>query len=729
MKRSLLVFCIFLISLLFIAPHLAEFAFPVNSQYSDLVISHYPNTIYIKQSLQQWKQVPLWSDTILSGYPFFADPLSGLWYPLNWLLLVLPLPLGFNLLFILHLLWGGMGLYFFLLRKDLHPFAAVAGGLSFILMPKIFSHFATGHVTLIFAVAWTPWLLYVEEIIRQSRQGKWRRLLPGVILGIIALADVRWVLFSGLLWFAYRLTGYIQAIRRGKLAQDPQITDAKENPAMSLRYFVLDTLLQGLLAFSISAVLLIPLIQYAGLSTRSGLTPADNLYLSLSPLQLFGLIFPDFGVYAEWALYPGALACILLLLTLVTPALRKKTTFWSVLIGISLLYALGENIPFLGVIQRLPGINLLRVPTRILFIAGLAFSILSATAIDALIKEEIDRHSRVVQFILVIFSAFTLMFALGLWWITGNLPLEFIWGSVFVAVFSILILTRIHGRLGVRPWLALLLPLLVLDLGTVNNFAVHFTPANKVQSQGEGVARYLSAQDDNGRVYSPSYSIPQQTAVHYGLQLADGIDPMQLENYVQFMEKASGVPYDGYSVTLPPFASGEPQTANAAFSPDAERLGWLNVAYVTSEFDMKEANLEFITQFDNTRVYRNRLVLPRAYILTGPTGNQSSILEVSDLEITPNWISLRAEGPGLLVLSEVNYPGWEATVDGQQVQILDYESILRSVELGGGTHQVRFRFRPGSLHAGAILSFAGWVLFFLSMIIYRSNSEVDHGAK
>jgi len=719
MKRNLLVLCIFLISLLFLAPHLGDFAFPVNSQYSDLAISHYPNMVYIKQSLQQWKQIPLWSDTILSGYPFFADPLSGLWYPLNWPLLALPLPLGFNLLFILHLIWGGMGLYLFLLKKDLHPLAAVTGGLSFILMPKIFSHFAAGHMTLIMAVAWTPWLLYVEEINRRSRPRNWHRFLPGLILGMIALADVRWVLFSGLLWFAYRLTGYMQSKKRGKLSVDIQTANTKVSPTVTLKYFLIDTLLQGVLAFSISAVLLIPLIQFTGLSTRSALTSTDNLYLSLSPLQLFGLIFPDFGVYAEWALYPGALAFILLLFSLSTPSIRKKTAFWSITIGIALLYALGSNIPFLGVIQRLPGINLLRVPTRILFISGLAFSIISATAVDALMKNAIGLHSTAAQLALVIFSAFTPMFVLGLWWINGSFPLEFMWGGVFVVLFSVLVLMRINDKLGIRPWLALLLPLLVLDLGAVNNFGIRYTAAGVVQSEGEQVAEFLNSQENIARVYSPSYSIPQQTAVHYGLQLADGIDPLQLESYVQFMEKASGVPYLGYSVTLPPFASGEPQESNAAYSPDAESLGLLNVAYVASEFDIQDTDLDLIYQSGNTHVYRNRLVMPRAYVISEPGILQSSIREVSDLKITPNWISMRAEGPGLLVLSEIDYPGWEVMVDGQKTQIQVSHGILRSVEISEGEHQVRFSFHPKSLYLGGILSAAGWAAFLLSMILYQ----------
>ena len=59
------------------------------------------------------------------------------------------------------------------------------------------------------------------------------------------------------------------------------------------------------------------------------------------------------------------------------------------------------------------------------------------------------------------------------------------------------------------------------------------------------------------RIYSPSYSIPQQAAALNELELADGIDPLQLMSYVGFMEETTGIPVNSYSVTMPPFSSGK----------------------------------------------------------------------------------------------------------------------------------------------------------------------------
>jgi len=100
--------------LLILVPVAGDFLFQPGSAFSDLVISHYPNAVFLIQCIREFGTIPLWSDTILSGYPFAANPLSGLWYPPGWLALILPLPFGFNLVAALHMLFGGIGMVRFL---------------------------------------------------------------------------------------------------------------------------------------------------------------------------------------------------------------------------------------------------------------------------------------------------------------------------------------------------------------------------------------------------------------------------------------------------------------------------------------------------------------------------------------------------------------------------------------------------------------------------------------
>jgi hypothetical protein len=164
-SRAILRLWPLLLVALILLPGLASFPFPsANAAYSDLATSHYPNALFLRRALQEWHTIPLWSPAILSGYPLAADPLSGLWYPPGWLALLLPLPFGFNLLVALHLVLGGAGMYSLLRQQGLgHP-AALLGGLAFEFMPKLFAHYGAGHLTLLYAVPWTPWLLSSSHV-------------------------------------------------------------------------------------------------------------------------------------------------------------------------------------------------------------------------------------------------------------------------------------------------------------------------------------------------------------------------------------------------------------------------------------------------------------------------------------------------------------------------------------------------------------------------------------
>jgi hypothetical protein len=92
-----------LIPLLVILPQLNTFAYPPHpGAFSDLAVTHYPNAYFMQRELVAHRSVPLWSPLIMSGYPFAANPLSGLMYPPGWLALLLPLPAGMNLIAALH---------------------------------------------------------------------------------------------------------------------------------------------------------------------------------------------------------------------------------------------------------------------------------------------------------------------------------------------------------------------------------------------------------------------------------------------------------------------------------------------------------------------------------------------------------------------------------------------------------------------------------------------------
>jgi hypothetical protein len=704
MRRSLFVLALLLIPLFILLPGINDFAYPLGSSYSDIAISHYPNLIFLRESLADGGGIPFWSNTILSGYPFAANPLSGLWYPPGWLLLLLPLPLGINLLVMLHLLWGGVGVFLLLRKRELDVLPAATGAVTFELLPKVFAHFGAGHITLLFAVAWTPWLLLVEE---HRKTTTWHtRLLPALVLGLILLADVRWGLYAGILWLFYSLF--------------KTLSNGFDRRSMML--WIKAAIYQLLVAGLIAAPVLLPLLEYTRLSTRQMLTSAESLILSLPVSALLGFLYPDLAGYAEWVVYPGALALLLSIWGLFHHEFRRKNRFFLILILVTLVAAFGPGLPLIGTIMeyivQLPLLNLLRVPTRSLFLMGLAFAVLLAEGIHYLIQIENKPavKSRLVAGpILVGITAFGVLLTAGVFMMTGEVAAEFLWGALALTVFCTLILVKQAGKISQHAWLIILLPLLLLDLGGAAYFQVGFREKNVVLAEGRAAAEYLKQQSGLFRVYSPSYSLPQQTASEHGLQLADGIDPLMLQSYAKFMIDASGVPQEGYSVTLPPLEGEDIHVANRQFTPNAHLLGLLNVRYIATEFPLETDGLQLIKQAGSTLIYENEHALPRAWVQPGTAAIGTEIQPVNAMDIWPNRIEINASGPGLLVLSEILYPGWNVSVNGKQSEITPVLDLLRGVVLSESDNRIVFTFRPISVYLGCVLGVIGMLLVLLSM--------------
>jgi uncharacterized membrane protein YfhO len=64
----------------------------------------------------------------------------------------------------------------------------------------------------------------------------------------------------------------------------------------------------------------------------------------------------------------------------------------------------------------------------------------------------------------------------------------------------------------------------------------------------------------------------------------------------------------------------------------------------------------------------------------------------------------RADRRGLVVLSDVWFPGWKATVDGRDVPIHRVDYLLRGVVVGPGEHKIVMRYQPWSWRIGWIVS-------------------------
>jgi uncharacterized membrane protein YfhO len=83
-------------------------------------------------------------------------------------------------------------------------------------------------------------------------------------------------------------------------------------------------------------------------------------------------------------------------------------------------------------------------------------------------------------------------------------------------------------------------------------------------------------------------------------------------------------------------------------------------------------------------------------------------------------IQAQSNASGYLILTDTFYPGWVATVDGEQKEITQAFGLFRAVEIGAGSHTVEFRFEPMSLKVGAIISIAS-MMVLMGLLTYAAR--------
>ena len=146
----------------------------------------------------------------------------------------------------------------------------------------------------------------------------------------------------------------------------------------------------------------------------------------------------------------------------------------------------------------------------------------------------------------------------------------------------------------------------------------------------------------------------------------------------------------------------------------------------------------------DVKVYENLSVLPRAFIVHQtqivktdeqaiavmkdpqfnpaqtivrlPQGDEHAGLVVSGqpskqdnaaiISYRPERVEIAAHlnSAGWLMLTDVYYPGWQASVDAQPVDILPVNVLFRAVFVPAGEHRVIFEFKPRSFEWGAYIS-------------------------
>ena len=675
-------------------------------------------------------QLPLWNPYSFAGSPLLANLQSAAFYPLNLLFFSLPFNFAWSSLIFLQPLLGGLFLYAYLGHLKLDKTASLLGAISFSLSGFFIAWLEWG--TVLHVALWLPLiLLAIDKIIRGFSK----------VWGIILIFSLASSLFAGHLQTSFYLILFSLIYLACRLLQVK-----KNRNKLALLFIILYVLF-----IIITSVQWLPTLQLIKLSAREIDQSQFNQPGWFLPWQnLVQFLVPDFfgnpatlnywGIfnYAEFIGYLGVIPLFFALLA-ISWRRDKKTLFFTGLFLVALSFALPTPWAKLPYQLKIPLISSSQ-PTRLMFIVDFCLAVLAAFGLDSFLKKKMS-WKKIILTLMPFFLLYSLLwlFVLGarkIWpdtpWVTNSAvgKRNLILPSVMLMMFSGLIFSFYLIKIIFKKKKQFILyasrlmfsALLLLATFDLLRFGWKFTPFVKEEwlfpqtetieflKKDKTIFRFMTT---DRRLFAPNFSIS------YGLQTVEGYDPLYLSRYAELIAASER----GEPDISPPFGF------NRIITPhnfESKIIDLLNVKYVLSLKDENSAKLVKVFEEGQTRVYENKEVFPRVFMVYDFRVAQdkqevielmmdgkinlakTAILEesppLSDLtegkseiaikEYQENQVKVEVETnkQGILILTDSYYPGWKASIDGKEAKIYRTNYNFRGILLPEGTHQVIFEY-------------------------------------
>jgi hypothetical protein len=704
---------------------LAPDTVPANFLLTDATYAFHPWLIYAGAEVAAGR-FPLWNPHVFAGVPFFASWLTAQLFPLNALAWVLPTATALTLISILKLAAAGLAMYWFLRTLALAIPAAVIGALGFMLSGTIVTWLLWPIPNPLIAM---PLMLGATWRVRSTANRRWIAAL-GLVIALDLVAG-----YPQIGWYGLVLTAAWAAV----LARH-----ATGGPARFLARVATGAVVGGLLA----SVQILPALEATGESAVAAYRrewlpflhlPARALITFLMPFYYGSPTTRDFWGDLNFntiAVSIGVVPWVVLPLGLAACRRHVAARFF---LGVAMLAgAMAYGLPGIGfVLASLPpfswGTNL-----RINVLMGLALSVLAALGVDALARSPSgDRRTAWLLRIGFLGSA-----TVSLWFVASDhftaldatlkrsIEAQYLWCVVllFAATLAALGWLRSHrpawwiGLVGVQ--LASLLPLAATyNPVTDARWLYPETPAL--------LALRTATAADRSRVLLGQHNV----SMLYGLFDATGYDAIVPRR----LEEIAGPIGSGATFAL---LGSEPLTPQAVFRSPAVQLLGIRHFFVPPGAELPP---DFVLTYNGPdgRIYRHDAALPRAFVVgaarcvgdatalhliwtravdfrrevllgtpcagapRAAAPGQTGHAEIREYDGERVVVDAVTEGPGYLVLTDLWFPGWWASVDGIEAPIWRADHAFRAVWISPGRHRIEFRYSPRSLWLGLVASAVG----------------------
>ena len=734
---------------------------PANPEIDDIPAQMQPFMQYTRERLPD---IPLWNPHITGGRPFLANAQSAVFSPYSLPTYVLPFYDSLALVAALKLFLAAFGTFLLARRLRIGDPGALLAGVVYGFSLWLVTWLAYPH-----ASVWTfiPWLLFLTDRLVERPTGRGVAALGGVtavqfLCGHPESSFHAVVFAAG--FFAFR---FVQRLRAGTL----------ERRARTLLSFSGALALGAVLAAATLVPFMELVLRSSDIDARAG--TGDDAHASARSLLSFAL-WDYWGRPTQTSIelfliarayYVGALAILLAVAALV---LRPTATRIAVALfgGVSLAVVFGVP-PIFQAVTALPGFSSGH-NTRLAVAFVLALALLAGWGL----RELLERRQEPARARAVVAVGGALLVVPVIWFVAAGksstgaigdalrvvllfedappagapdardvIRLAALFGWLLMCGAAlVLVALRLTARVRAAPFAAAAVLLAVLDLFRAGMGYHPAIESERATQPATEAIRYLEGRTP-GRFVTTGM-VPQNVIpMRFDLYEARGYDLPIERRYDRMWRRYLSPELPSVAGLLGAIPLSLPQV-----TPERLRvlslLGVRDVMQPAGDPELDTKGLRLAYSGRDARVYENPDALPRAWVV----GDQR-VVEDEDAALDavgdPGWdprgeaiveepltglagtggeariesyepervvIEATSRGRGLLVLSDLHYPGWKAKVDGREVDVERVNYMMRGVSLESGTHRVEFEYEPLSWRVGWILSVAGLAVLALLLV-------------
>ncbi len=733
-KKHFYVLILLLITLIFFSGILSSSKILNNIHYINDVTFQSEN---IRKYLHESGAFPLWTPYFYSGEPFMAMPEHYL-FDLNFLYIFLfkNIFLAMNLAAISYFFLAGLGMYLLAYEIIKKQNAAFIAALIFMFNGLVHRFILGGHLSILESYALMPFVFLF--VYRALHKKSW---LNNAI--IAALFFSMMIYAGGIIFFLY--TGLIVGVY---IVWNLISGNFKKIVVKA----ILISAVIGILLFGLSALKLLPVLEFTEMSSRSaGVNYQEYLGYPISLDNLWGHLV-NLSSSSGFSGAIGITSLILLLFGLLS--FRKKIVIFSILLIIlSILLAAGTFAAEL--FYKLPGFGQMRHIERALVMFVFVTPLIAAYGFNNLVnilknyKKNIKEWLifSIVLMVLVIELILLQKFPTSIEVVKPNdIPIvdEISKDSSKFRIATYALSTPI-GASGYNYYTQLGIPAIKGGGGIwINDYAQYLAIAQQVApSKMFGIlnGKYIIS---NREIDDPDLSLKNKFEDCNDCQICEAYGPYLYENK-KVIPRAFIV---NNAVLL---LGNDNAKRDFSYNLIIENLDPLSTVLIRGKNSINEYNIDEFMDFNSVILLRNSVTqndIPKLQQYVNKGGkilpdllkgkNSITQQEIADIfksnginkelelkEISVNEFAIDLDGEeGWLVLSErfAHFPGWKTTMNGKGLKLYKADNVISAVFLQGEKGKLTFNYCPDSFRKGKIIT-AATILILIVYLFYIAYSK------